>query len=86
MRRTRSCFIKALLRERTLKVLKNECIIIGAHFDQIGAFADGTYNPGALDNASGTAVMMEIARVLKERKESPKRSLLFIAFNAEELG
>lgn len=68
------------------ETLKDEFIIIGAHFDHAGDNKNGTYNPGALDNASGTAVMMEIARVLKEGKYEPKKSILFIAFNGEEEG
>lgn len=66
--------------------LKDEFIIIGAHFDHIGDNMDGTWNPGALDNASGTAVMMELARVIKESKTPPKKSILFMAFNGEESG
>lgn len=66
--------------------LKDQFIIIGAHFDHVGDNKNGTYNPGALDNASGTAVMMEIARVIKEGNYKPKKSLLFIAFNGEEEG
>jgi hypothetical protein len=61
-------------------------IIIGAHFDHVGDNMDGTYNPGSLDNASGVAVMMELARVIKESKIPPKKSILFIAFNGEESG
>lgn len=68
------------------KALKDEYIIIGAHFDHAGDNKNGTYNPGALDNASGTAVMMEIARVLKEGKYKPKKSIVFITFNGEEEG
>ncbi len=68
------------------ETLKDEFIIIGAHFDHAGDNKNGTYNPGALDNASGTAVMMEIARVLKEGNYKPKKSILFIAFNGEEEG
>ncbi len=66
--------------------LKDDCIIIGAHFDHIGDNMNGTYNPGALDNASGTAAMMELARVIKENKIELKKSILFIAFNGEESG
>lgn len=68
------------------EALKKEFIIIGAHFDHAGDNKNGTYNPGALDNASGTAAMMEIARVLKEGKYKLKKSILFIAFNGEEEG
>lgn len=66
--------------------LKNEFIIIGAHFDHAGNNKNGTYNPGALDNASGTATMMEIARVLAQNSIKPKKSILFIGFNGEEEG
>ncbi len=68
------------------KELKNEFIIIGAHFDHVGDNKNGTYNPGAFDNGSGTAAVMEIARVIKENKVKPKKSILFIAFNGEEEG
>ncbi|WP_066504580.1 M20/M25/M40 family metallo-hydrolase [Abyssisolibacter fermentans] len=64
--------------------LKNEYIIISGHFDHVGDNKDGTYNPGALDNASGTAAMMEIARILMENEVKPKKSIVFIAFNGEE--
>lgn len=66
--------------------LKDEFIIIGAHYDHVGTNMDGTWNPGALDNASGTAVMMELARVIKESKIPPRKSILFLAFNGEEGG
>ncbi len=66
--------------------LKDEYIIVGAHFDHVGDNMNGTYNPGALDNASGTAVMMEVARLMKNSKNQPKKSILFMAFNGEEYG
>jgi len=64
--------------------LKDEYIIISSHFDHVGDNKDGTYNPGALDNASGTAVMMEVARILQENKVKPKKAIVFISFNGEE--
>lgn len=67
-------------------VLRENYIIIGAHFDHVGDNMDGTYNPGALDNASGIAAMLEIARVINENKIKPKQSILFVAFNGEESG
>lgn len=70
----------------TDKRLKNQYIIIGAHFDHVGQNLNGTFNPGGLDNASGVAAMLEIARVLKENKAAPSRPVLFIAFNGEEGG
>jgi len=66
--------------------LKDNHIIIGAHFDHVGDNMNGSYNPGALDNASGTAVMMELARIIEESKIPPKQSILFIALNGEESG
>lgn len=64
--------------------LKNEQIILGAHFDAMGNNQNGTFNPGALDNASGTAAIMEIARILKENRTPPKKTIVIIAFNGEE--
>ena len=46
----------------------------------------GAGAPGANDNASGVAAMIEIARVMKSRKYTPAISIQFIAFGAEELG
>ncbi len=70
----------------------HEHIIVGAHFDHLGwghfgSLSDSrepAIHPGADDNASGTAVLMELAERLK-RNPVP-RSVLFIAFNAEEQG
>lgn len=70
-------------------LLKNEYIIIGAHFDHIGYKLMGdsvvVYN-GADDNASGTAALIELARMLKEKEGFLKRSVLLVAFDAEEQG
>lgn len=70
-------------------VLKNEYIVLGAHYDHISyKFKDGekvVYN-GADDNASGTAAIMEIGRALVGQKEKLKRSVVFVAFDAEESG
>lgn len=66
--------------------LKNQYIIIGGHMDAQGDNLNGTYNPGALDNASGTAAMLEIARVIAAGETKPKKTLVFIAFNGEEQG
>jgi aminopeptidase YwaD len=71
-------------------VLKDEYIVIGAHFDHLGydKAPDGskTIFPGADDNASGVAGILEIARSILVSGEQPKRSLIFIAFDAEESG
>lgn len=66
--------------------LKNEYIIIGAHFDHVGDNKNGTFNPGAFDNGSGIAVLLDIARILSQSSIPPKKSILFIAFNGEEEG
>jgi hypothetical protein len=60
-------------------------IIFGAHYDS-WAFPDSTNAPGADDNASGIAAIMELARVLKMINYQSKLSLKFIAFGVEEKG
>jgi hypothetical protein len=65
---------------------KDEYIIVSAHFDHIGDNHNGTYNPGAFDNATGTSIMMEVARILKEKNLKPKKSIIFVGFNGEENG
>ncbi len=66
-------------------VLKDEYIIIGAHYDHLGVKNDKIYN-GADDNASGTATIIEMARILKARQSQLKRSVIVVAFDAEEDG
>ena len=66
-------------------VLKDEYIIIGAHYDHLGIMNDQIYN-GADDNASGTATIIEMARILKSRQNELKRSIIVAAFDAEEIG
>jgi len=67
-------------------ILKNELIIIGGHYDHIGATNDSTIYNGADDNASGTAGVMEIAEAFTSCDSRPKRSLLFMAYAGEEKG
>jgi Zn-dependent M28 family amino/carboxypeptidase len=68
--------------------LAKEYVVVSAHLDHLGIGAevngDRIYN-GAMDDASGIASLIEIARILKE-SEKPKRSLLFLAVTAEEKG
>jgi hypothetical protein len=70
-----------------------ECVVIGAHYDHLGLGGDaslapeqvGTVHPGADDNASGVAALLALARAFAA--EGPaRRTLLFAAFGAEELG
>ena len=65
-------------------VRPNEYYIIGGHYDSYssGNLLDA---PGADDNASGTAAVLESARVIKKKNYQPGSSLLFIAFAAEEI-
>ncbi len=58
-------------------------IIIGAHRDHFGKPA-GLLFPGADDNASGTAVILEVARALMKAEFRPQRTLLFVSFSGEE--
>jgi Zn-dependent M28 family amino/carboxypeptidase len=69
--------------------LKNEYVIYTAHWDHLGRDpnlpGDQIYN-GALDNASGTAALLEIAEAFTKLATPPKRSILFLAVTAEEKG
>jgi Peptidase family M28/PA domain len=65
--------------------LTQEAIVIGAHRDHFGRQA-GLLFPGADDNATGTAVMLEVARVLAKGGAHPGRTILFISFSGEEQG
>ncbi len=72
--------------EGTDAKLKNEIIVIGAHYDHIGVDKKGDVFNGADDDASGTSVMMEVAQAFGTGKEKPRRTIVFIAFGAEEAG
>ena len=66
--------------------LKDEVVIIGAHLDHMGKRPNGDLYAGADDNASGLSVMLELARAAMESGLKPARTLMFAAYNAEELG
>ncbi|MGF7058107.1 M20/M25/M40 family metallo-hydrolase [Brassicibacter mesophilus] len=66
--------------------LKEEALIISAHFDHVGTDPNGKVYGGALDNASGTGMLIELARAIKESEIKPRRTIIFAAFNAEESG
>jgi microsomal dipeptidase-like Zn-dependent dipeptidase len=70
----------------TDETLKNEYVILGAHMDHLGIDMTGDVLNGADDNASGTAVVMEAARVLKLNQFKPKRTVVFALWAAEEEG
>ncbi|TXT33275.1 MAG: peptidase M28, partial [Planctomycetota bacterium] len=63
--------------------LRDELIVIGTHFDHLGT-RNGKVFRGADDNASGTAMMLEVARQLATSKKPPKRSVVFVGFDLEE--
>ncbi|MFP4366524.1 MAG: M20/M25/M40 family metallo-hydrolase, partial [Bacteroidales bacterium] len=69
--------------------LQSEFIVIGAHYDHLG-YEDKNGQriiyPGADDNASGTASLIELARYFSQNREKMGRSIIFIAFDAEESG
>ncbi len=71
--------------EGTDPELKNQYILAGAHLDHVGV-QNGYIRNGADDNASGSAVVMEVARVLAEGGFKPKRTLLFACWTGEEMG
>jgi hypothetical protein len=73
-------------------VLRDEYVVLGAHLDHLGRGSGSAMDPqagsairnGADDNASGSAVVMELARILAS--DPPRRSVLFVHFSGEELG
>ncbi|WP_417461395.1 M28 family metallopeptidase [Kordiimonas sp.] len=71
-------------------VLKNEYVVMSAHLDHIGIAkhpkGDDKINNGAIDNATGVSVMMEVARAYARAGVKPRRSILFAAVVAEEKG
>lgn len=84
--------VAALLAGRD-PALRDEVVVVGAHHDHVGRgwfgsaggpSAQGRIHPGADDNASGTAALLEIAEALAAAP--PRRSVLFLSFSGEELG
>lgn len=65
--------------------LRDEWIILAAHFDHLGIQNDRMY-PGADDNASGVAMLLEVAERFAMQKVKPKRTILFVSFDLEEQG
>jgi len=75
--------------------LKDQVIVVGAHYDHLGWGGPGSgsrypdtvaVHNGADDNASGTAALMELARMLKHLKTPLRKTVVFVAFSAEEMG
>lgn len=76
-------------------LLKQEYIVVGAHYDHLGFGGQGSgsrmpdtvaVHNGADDNASGTALVLELAEKLSSMKYDLGRSIVFISFSAEEMG
>jgi len=64
---------------------RDEYVVYTAHWDHFGKTAEGIFH-GAVDNASGTAAILEIARALTKASPPPSRSILFVSVTAEEQG
>lgn len=82
---TRSANIYAVLRGSSLP---DEHVALTAHLDHLGLVAEGEdrVRNGALDNASGIAALLEIAKSIAAMPKRPSRSIVFVAFTAEEKG
>ena len=69
--------------------LKDEVVLLTAHMDHLGMregmSGDNIFN-GADDDASGCVAVLQLARALAEKKEAPKRTVLFVFFGSEETG
>ena len=82
--------VAAVVRGRD-PVLRDQYVVIGAHFDHLGTSTEGAMDPqanavrrGADDNASGTAAVLELARLFA--RSPARRSILFANFSGEEQG
>ena len=91
-RETPSFNVVGILPGSDLK-LKNEAVVIGAHYDHLGrggegslAAREGEIHHGADDNASGVAGLIELARMFSTQRPKPRRTIVFIAFSGEEEG
>lgn len=62
----------------------NKTVVFTAHYDHLGRMGENTYFPGANDNASGTAMLLTMAKYFKEN--TADYNILFIAFGGEEAG
>lgn len=74
--------------------LKSEVVVVGAHYDHLGRGGEGSgslgregdVHYGADDNASGTAGLLELARIFSREREQMRRTVVFVAFGGEEEG
>ncbi len=93
-KRERTANVVAIL-QGSDPVLKQECLVIGGHYDHLGFGGTGSgsrmpdtnaIHNGADDNASGTAMVMALAKHFGGQKGGLKRTLIFVAFSSEEIG
>lgn len=93
-KRERTANVVALL-EGADPVLKQEYLVVGGHYDHLGFGGPGSgsrmpdtvaIHNGADDNASGTAMVMALAKHFGTQKGRVKRSIIFISFSGEEIG
>jgi len=94
LQQARTANVVALL-ESSDPDLRDEYIVVGAHYDHLGMGGpnSGSRMPdtsaihnGADDNASGTAMVMALAKLFSAQRENLGRSIIFVAFSAEEMG
>ena len=87
----KSRFRKKTISQNVMGFLKgtiasDSLLVISAHYDHLGRMGKNTYFPGANDNASGVALLLQLVKHFSKSENRPKYSLVFVAFGAEELG
>lgn len=68
------------------RIQPDSFLVVSAHYDHLGRMGKATYFPGANDNASGTALLLELADYYANPQNQPAYSIVFMAFGAEEAG
>ncbi|PJJ54501.1 M28 family metallopeptidase [Hymenobacter chitinivorans] len=68
------------------RIQPDSFLVVSAHYDHLGRMGKNTYFPGANDNASGTALLLELADYYARPENQPAYSVVFMAFGAEEAG
>ena len=63
---------------------ENQVIMVSAYYDGLGIGPDGTFYPGANDNASGVAMLLELARLMKASVYEPEKTVIFVAWAGGE--
>jgi aminopeptidase YwaD len=68
------------------RIQPDSFLVVTAHYDHLGQLGKHAYFPGANDNASGTAMLLELATYYAKAENQPAYSIAFMAFGAEEAG